>query len=131
MKPKTYYSVIRILSDKKILIDYGSEQGARLGGRVRVIRKGPEIIHPTRNVSLGTLDTILASLEIIEVYENFSVCADVRITETNILNPLQVYVKKKREFANLSVNAEQIEKVENLEHGEINVGDDVEILSRY
>lgn len=122
------YSVIKILSETKIIIDYGAVDGAKQGDNVKVIRIGPEVIHPKTNEVIGTLDPILAKLEIITVYEHFSVCADVARYERNILGPLTDFVQRTTEYKPLNIDKEQIETMGVETDAVIKVGDFIEVL---
>lgn len=67
------YEVIDIIDKFSILINYGEEQGAKKGDKTRIIIEGREI-YDTRENFLGTLDIIKDELEIVTVYNNFSIC---------------------------------------------------------
>lgn len=83
--------VIKILDQFAILIDYGSRDGAIKGDKVRVFIKGKEV-YDNKGEFLGTLDIIKDELEIVEVYEYFSVCEKIeRTSKTIVRNPFEIH----------------------------------------
>ena len=68
--------VINIMNNKNIIIDYGISQGAKRGQKVRVILEGEKIFN-LDNIEIGTLDRIKETLEIVEIYDNFSICQKI------------------------------------------------------
>lgn len=77
------YNVVRILSDKKIVISAGKKQNATVGAKYDIYEVGEEIIDPKTNNSLGTLDYIKATVEVVTVYDAFSIAEYItRSTKT-------------------------------------------------
>lgn len=83
------FKVIEIMNEKELIINYGSNDGANIGDDIRIYSVGEEILDPDTKVSLGTLDIIKDELEIVTVYEKFSICKKLLRTNLgSILNPL-------------------------------------------
>ncbi|MFL2052021.1 FlgT C-terminal domain-containing protein [Leuconostoc mesenteroides] len=64
--------VIRIISNKAILIDAGWDSGVNKGDEFRIVQRGDEIFDPESGESLGFFDYIKIRLEVTEVFEMFS-----------------------------------------------------------
>lgn len=64
--------VIRIISNKAILIDAGWDTGVNKGDEFRIVQRGDEIFDPESGESLGFFDYIKIRLEVTEVFEMFS-----------------------------------------------------------
>lgn len=71
------YEVIDIIDKFSILINYGEEQGAKKGDKTRIVVEGRGIYDTKKNF-LGTLDIIKDELEIVTVYNNFSICNKIK-----------------------------------------------------
>lgn len=84
------YRVIEILNKNELLINYGFNNGARIGNKVIISDKGEEVIDPVTKKSLGTLDIVKGKLEIYSVYPNFSICRDISREKRNLAMPFGV-----------------------------------------
>ncbi len=121
--------VIEILDEYSIIINYGRSNGASENDEVRVIAKGPEVIDPNTGDSLGTLDSIKATLSLVTVYEHFSVCKKIQFKTTNILmSPLSQFQTTTKTAKPLNINKDEMSNKKAPEDKVIKVGDIVEIL---
>ena len=68
-----FNQVINIIDDFTLIIDYGSKNGAKVGEKLIVCIEGEEI-KDLNGKELGILDIFKEDIEIIRVYENFSLC---------------------------------------------------------
>ena len=73
MNIKPPYHVIEIIDNKTILIDYGFENGAAKGDRLRIYSVGERVTAPDGTI-LGTLDPIKAVVAVETAYPQFSIC---------------------------------------------------------
>ena len=69
------YKVLEILNTKEIIINYGFENGAQKGDKLRIVETGEPIIVDGKDY--GTYDAIKAEVSVSVVYEKFSVCKSV------------------------------------------------------
>lgn len=66
-------TVLEILNEYSLLVDYGIEDGATVGDVLRIYAEG-EPVKNLNGVTIGTLDQIKAEVEVSIVYMNFSIC---------------------------------------------------------
>lgn len=126
---KNKYKVIKILSESEILIDYGINDGAKIGKKVRVYSTGEEITDPDTGLSLGTLDRIKVDLEIYQVYEKFSICRNIQREKVNILTPFAAnFINESISYEKIDVNKSEISPVNIPETSPVCIGDLVKII---
>lgn len=119
--------VIKILDYKNILIDYGRIDGASEKDVIRIIERGEEIIYDGRNY--GTLDNIKAELSIQTIYEKFSLCRNIKRSNSLSRGLSQsIFSIYNYRPADLKVNEDQIEHIEIPDNDVINLGDLVEVI---
>ena len=106
-KDKTY-RVIEILNRKELIINYGKNDGARVGNKISMSIIGDKVTDPITKEDLGTLDIIKGRLEIYTVYPEFSICRDIEREERNIAHPLGALNKTTTRFSDLNVLEEDI-----------------------
>ena len=122
------FRVIEILDEFSLIINYGENDGAEEGQRIRIISVGPEVIDPFSYEILGTLDSIKAILTIETVYDNFSICKKIESKTTNILmSPLSQFQTTTREVLPLNIDKAEISLKKAPSDKVIKVGDIVEI----
>ncbi len=102
------YTVIKILSETEILVNYGTRQGAKSGDKLRIIVQGPEVTY--NNKSFGTLDCIKEHVEVTTAYEQFSICKKIMYTRQSILSPLAAIQSTNATIAPMNVDKAQIDK---------------------
>ncbi|WP_182629438.1 hypothetical protein [Clostridium chromiireducens] len=96
---ETYnYKVIKIISDTKILINAGANFNLKVGDSLDILTVGEEIIDPDTKQSLGTLDTIKATVEIVTIYPKMALCQKVEYEAKTMVEVLSstMNVKKVR-----------------------------------
>lgn len=85
----TNYSVcrvIKIIDEYSIVINGGLDDSISKGDEIDIFMEGDVLIDPFNdNRELGTLDFIKDTLEVVEVYRNFSVCQ--KFEEKEIYTP--------------------------------------------
>lgn len=119
------YTVIKILSETEILVNYGTHQGAKNGDKLRIIVKGPEVTY--NNKSFGTLDRIKEHVEVTTTYEHFSICKKIMYTRQSILSPLAAIQSTSASIEPMNVDKTQIDKTLVIpEVSPVQVGDPVE-----
>lgn len=77
--------IIKIISDMKVVVNLGSEDGIRNGTILEIYSPGEEVTDPDTGESLGTLDTIKAYIEVINVFPKMSICKNNASREYNAL----------------------------------------------
>lgn len=122
-------SVIEIIDDYSIIINYGYNDGAVVGERARIIAKGPDVINPITGENLGSFYAIKAVLTIDTVYEKFSVCKDIEVKKQNVLiNPLSKFETTTKNVKPLNIESKSKTNKRPPDDNIIRVGDPVEIL---
>lgn len=122
------YKVIEIMNEKELIVNYGSKHGAEVGDDLRVYSIGEEVLDPETKASLGTLDIIKDELEVVIVYEKFSICKKIkRINFNTIVNPLAT--RTQVESVEINIDKSQISgRKSNNYKSQIQVGDSVVVL---
>lgn len=129
--------VVQIPDQYTIIINYGKddnepllfveEDPVRVGDTIKIIQPGKEIIDTKTEKLLGYYDLIKAKLEIVEMYENFSVCKIVKrenvSTMSRVLSPMFVE-KTEISYEKLQVSESEIVGTDKLVK-EIHIGDPV------
>lgn len=122
------YNVIRILDSYSVLINYGRNDGAKVGQNVQIIEVGPTVKDTNSGLDLGSFDYVKAELQITEVFDRFSLCKkQEEVVIPTFVNPLAPNTKIMTE-KKLNVNEEQIQALERPVNNTINLGDSVKIL---
>lgn len=114
------YSIIKIINDKSVVVNYGSNQNAQVGDILEIFEKGEEILDPISNESLGTLDIIKGRLEVRVVYEKMSYC---RNAYTETFSPMVSIDLTKTYTKRLDVDSSEISGGYGLTDKKIRVGD--------
>ncbi len=65
--------------DNRVWVNIG-EDGLEVGDRLTVMRKGEELIDPETGISLGSSDTSLGEIEVIQVAEKYSIAQSVSLS---------------------------------------------------
>lgn len=89
------YRVIKILSDREILVNVGANQGIKEGKILTILGKDEEIIDPFSNESLGYLPVTKAKVKVDTVYEKMCICKPTRlfnfeVATLNVEMPFQI-----------------------------------------
>lgn len=74
MFSETTYRVVKIIDDKHIVINGGTNDYLSIDDKIDIFKIGEEVIDPETSESLGTLDHIKATLTITSIYPNMAVC---------------------------------------------------------
>lgn len=120
------YNVIDIINKYSIVINYGFNSGAEEGEKIRIFTKGKEMFDLNKK-SLGHIEMIKDELEIVKVFDFFSICEKIKIKERNILQPMPL-IRTERTRVELNVEEKDFSKVEYRDSTPIKVGDFVKIL---
>lgn len=68
------YRIVSIPDEYSVVVNIGAAQEIGEGDVLEIFEKGKEIIDPVTKDSLGTLDYIKATLEVVKVFEKMSLC---------------------------------------------------------
>lgn len=68
------YKVIKIIDDKTIVINAGSENYIKKDDKFEIFEVGKEVFDPDTKESLGTLDTIKIVLTVVTVLPKMCIC---------------------------------------------------------
>lgn len=120
------YNVIDIINKYSIVINYGFNSGAEEGEKIRIFTKGKEMFDLNKK-SLGHIEMIKDELEIVKVFDFFSICEKIKIKERNILQPMPL-IRTERTRVELNVEEKDFSKVKYRDSTSIKVGDFVKIL---
>jgi len=118
------YKVVKIIDDKQIVINAGSNSFVSRGNEFEIYQPGIEVLDDATGESLGSLDFVKARVEATTVYPKMSICKHIEtemrgaLAMAAILAPTTVRVAQ-----TLNVNSEDISGgFENVDK-KINVGD--------
>lgn len=120
------YNVIDIINKYSIVINYGFNSGAEEGEKIRIFTKGKEMFDLNKK-SLGHIEMIKDELEIVKVFDFFSICEKIEVKERNILQPM-LLIRTERTRVELNVEEKDFSKVKYRDSTPIKVGDFVKIL---
>lgn len=101
------YKVVKIIDDKTIVINYGEDDGAKIGDKFQIISTGEEIIDPDTNISLGTLDTVKDIVQVVDVLPKMSICKNRSTYMKNIMHGIMdslVYDEVKDKTLNVDIS---------------------------
>lgn len=124
--------VTRILDEYSILINVGRKDGVRKGKELEVFEPGETILDPESGDELGTLDFIKSTLEVVQVYDNFSTCQSITYEEVSVglaasfISPLE-RTKTKRTIRSLDIDENDIQP-QKVKERHIKVGDPVRFI---
>lgn len=120
--------VINIINDTTIIIDFGILDSAEVGQKVRIIDKG-ESVYNLNNEEIGTLDLIKSELEIVEVYDRFSLCQKVTRRAHTIFAMSQIDLSKTvKSVQTLNINSDDVSGLKFPDITPIQKGDIAEIF---
>ncbi len=120
---KENFKVIEIIDEYTLLINYGFNDGASEGDRLRIYSIGEKVFDPNTKEELGTLDNIKDIVQVEVPYENFSLCKKVRTIRREILNPLSKLVQTTTVSESLYVDKTEISGRKPLKKEPIKTGD--------
>lgn len=101
------YKVIKIISDSEILINAGANEKLEKGANLDIFIVGEEIFDPDSNDSLGTLDTVKATVEVDTVYPKMALCKNIEYTTRNMFAALSNSIDVKK-VKRLNVDSTEI-----------------------
>lgn len=126
------FKVLTIVSEKSILVNYGKEDGAKVGDGLRIVSVGEMIIDPDTKEELGTFDYIKEELEVVFVYPKFSMCSKIaHAKKTNALATLmskEVSYTAASQIQSLKIDKSECLNIEWQRDPVIHVGDTVTLL---
>lgn len=61
----------------KVYINAGADSGIELGMEFRIFAKGEELIDPVTGISLGAEETLIGTVQVMDVKEKYSICRSV------------------------------------------------------
>lgn len=120
------YKVINIIDKFALIIDYGSLDGARVGDDIRIYTKGEEIFDLDKS-SLGHIEMIKDELEIVEVFDRFSICKKIITKQRNALQPIQ-FIKTTKTEKELKVDETVLSHYQYYDNSDIKIGDSIKNL---
>lgn len=115
------YKVIEIIDDQNILVDYGSENGAKEGMLLNIIIPGEPVIIDNKNY--GTFDRIKDTITIKTAYPKFSLCQKQLTTTYELFAPLSKLKGSHTETAKIDIDASQQTNRKQPKNSPIVVGD--------
>lgn len=120
------YKVIKLLSDNSLIVDYGRNDGAYEGEDLRIFTPGEDVVFQGTNY--GTLDSIKADIEIVSVFQKFSVCQKISRKIVKSFNLSNYLTREIEEVQKLNMNKEEISNTFYRDTSPIRLGDLVKIL---
>lgn len=105
--------VIRILSNESLLISVGSNKGAYVKEKFEIYEPGEPIYHPKTGEKLGNLDYVKCTVEITQLFPNFSIVQNItRTSETRTINALSAFANSTKTLTTKHVNTLNIQEKE-------------------
>lgn len=116
-------NVVRIISDKELIIDVG-EEDLTVGDKVQIYTVFDELTDLEGN-SLGPYESIKETLDVVQTSKNYSVCKKIVTKKTSNYAVLSVFSNSEYQVAEkLNVNEKEIKPLtEYKDDKEIHVGD--------
>ncbi len=105
---KSKYHVIEIVDNKNIIVNYGKRNGAKIGDLIRVVQSGESVIDNKSGANLGELYLIKDTIEVYEVYEQFSLCNKTMTETKSFAEAIGGIVKTTRVKVNINVDKQAI-----------------------
>ena len=123
------YRVIEIIDKYSLLINYGTEHGAKEGDKIRILFKGSVVIDPITQELLGTFDFIKDTLTIATTYERFSLCKKIESKTFNtLISPFSQFQTTSKTIEPLTIDETNVSNREVIEDNVIKVGDTIQII---
>ena len=124
--------VVRILSNKELVINLGYNDGVKLDDEVIIYEVGEEVSN-VDGVMIGTLDYIKAKLVVTTVYANLSKCGypkeNMTTFEKSVASISKSFISYETQKS-LNVDKNEIEPYKKNHSDIIRIGDNVKILTR-
>ena len=124
--------VVRILSDKELVVNLGYSDGVKLNDEIIIYEIGEEVKTLDGDI-IGTLDHIKAKLVVTTVYENLSKCEypkeNITAFEKSALSISKSFISYETQKS-LNVDKNEIEPYKKNHSDVIRIGDNVKILTR-
>lgn len=124
--------VVRILSNKELVINLGYNDGVKLDDEVIIYEVGEEVSN-VDGVMIGTLDYIKAKLVVTTVYANLSKCEypkeNMTTFEKSVSSISKSFISYETQKS-LNVDKNEIEPYKKNHSDVIRIGDNVKILTR-
>lgn len=127
--PVKEFRVIQILDEYAVVVNYGSNDGAREGEKVRVFEYGTHQITGIYGERLGRLDIKKEDLEIVTTYPEYSICQKIEFVEMNPYLDLGVFKKTKKDVR-INVENGEILRTRYKTNEPIKIGDLVSVLKK-
>ena len=122
---KNIFKVVKIVSDHEIVINAGSEDLISKGQSLEVFTPGEEVIDPETHESLGTLDNIKATVEVVNLYPKMCLCMNIQYEKKNSpLSPLSILQSNEKPvIKRLNIDSTQISGGLDKDDSKIRIGD--------
>ncbi len=69
--------IVKADSDTRIFLNAGSTGGVTTGMQFQVLRPGEELIDPATGLNLGSEETLVGTIEVVDVKDKYSICKAV------------------------------------------------------
>lgn len=102
------YKVIEIVDSYHIIINYGTLDNAKKGDCLRIYEPGEPVTDLETGESLGVLDLIKETVEVVTVYERFSICQKITRTKMPMMGSLSQWVHTSESTHELNINEGQV-----------------------
>jgi hypothetical protein len=131
------YRVVKIVDEYLIVVNYGADDGAKVGDLLQVFKEGEEVYDPVTEERLGTLDIDKGCIKVVNTYEYMSLCKSATYyrkvsSAVNSFNSTLASISNalgSTEVQPLNVNTKQISGGYS-KGGLISLGDPVKLLKK-
>lgn len=91
--------VARVLNDRELVLNQGSDDGVSLGDKFLIFTLGDEITDPNTDESLGCLELIKGKGEVVHVQERLCTIRTYDFTTvSDLTNPITGETRKRKEY---------------------------------
>lgn len=136
----TTFNIVQIVDESTFIIDGGAINDVSIGDKFRIIGDSyNKIIDPKTKQIIDKIPTYKATIIAKEVYDNVSICK-TKWHEAVDNNPMDLYEASKNllssmyqqvgHYEEVNVNHKQMKPLENHDDSPVNLGDEVELLSK-
>jgi len=124
------YKIVKIIDEYNVVVNAGRNDGIDQSSLFEIYEPGSEILDPDTGKSLGALDFIKSTLEVVSLYPNMCLCTNNKTITTNAFSTLtqSPILWGQTKTVPLNINTEDISGGLEIQSKKIRVGDLVRLV---